>query len=74
MKNENLEGELRRKKMEMGRVEERREREIKGEGWKVKGISKVFGEMENGEENIEEVESMGIENKDMGEVVIGKEI
>ena len=69
-----MEGEVRRKRIGMERVEERGEREIKGEGGKVKGIREVFGEMEKGGEKIEEVGRMGVEKKDMGEVVRGKEI
>ncbi|KAA5130105.1 hypothetical protein F2Z36_23430, partial [Bacteroides fragilis] len=37
-------------------------------------ITNLFPEMENAQENIEELQTMGIQNKDIRQLLIGKEI
>lgn len=41
---------------------------------KLKPITNLFPEMENAQENIEELQTMGIQNKDIRQLLIGKEI
>ena len=46
----------------------------KAEASKLKPITNLFPEMENAQENIEELQTMGIQNKDIRQLLIGKEI
>ena len=73
-KNQNLEGQLRTNNIEMRRVQETTDRQIKAEASKLKPITNLFPEMENAQENIEELQTMGIQNKDIRQLLIGKEI
>lgn len=54
-KNQNLEGQLRTNNIEMRRVQETTDRQIKAEASKLKPITNLFPEMENAQENIEEL-------------------
>ena len=57
----------------MRRVQETTDRQIKAEASKLKPITNLFPEMENAQENIEELQTMGIQNKDIRQLLIGKE-
>lgn len=73
-KNQNLEGQLRTNTIEMRRAQETAERQIKAQAAKLKSITELFPEMENARENIEELQTMGIQNNDIRQLLTGKEI
>lgn len=73
-KNHNLEGQLRANNIEMRRTQETADRQIKAEAAKLKPITELFPEMENARENIEELQTMGIQNNDIRQLLTGKEI
>ena len=73
-KNQNLEGQLRTNTIEMRRAQETAERQIKSQAAKLKSITELFPEMENARENIEELQTMGIQNNDIRQLLTGKEI
>ena len=73
-KNQNLEGQLRTNTIAMQRAQETADRQIKAQAAKLKPITELFPEMENAEENIEELRTMGIQNNDIRQLLTGKEI
>ena len=73
-KNRNLEGQLKTNNIEMRRAQETADRQIKAEAAKLKPIMELFPKMENARENIEELQTMGIQNNDIRQLLTGKEI
>lgn len=58
----------------MQRSKETADRQIKAQAAKLKPITELFPEMENAVENIEELQTMGIQNNDIRQLLTGKEI
>lgn len=73
-KNQNLEGQLRTNTIAMQRAQETADRQIKAQIAKLKPITELFPRMENARENIEELQTMGIQNNDIRQLLTGKEI
>lgn len=73
-KKQNLEEQLRTNTIAMQRSQETADRQIKAQAAKLKPITELFPEMENAEENIEELRSMGVQNNDIRQLLTGKEI
>lgn len=58
----------------MQRAQETADRQIKAQIAKLKPITELFPRMENARENIEELQTMGIQNNDIRQLLTGKEI
>lgn len=58
----------------MQRAQETADRQIKAQVAKLKPITELFPQMENAKENIEELQTMGIQNNDIRQLLTGKEI
>lgn len=72
--NTNLQGEIRTANKETQRIKENAQRKIKEEKTKIERITQIFPSMENAEENIRELQDMGIKDDDIRQLLIGKEI